>query len=65
MWVEVFKICVDIMSILRIITGLTYNEINVLFFCIILPIYTLYLFILSYKARKKLYLLQKPNSHPK
>jgi hypothetical protein len=65
MWDEVFNICVDIMSILGDLTGLSYNEINVVFFCILWPLHTLYLFILSYKARKALYLLQKPNSYPK
>ena len=65
MWDELFYICVDIMSILGDLTGLTYNEINVLVFCLIWPLHTLYLFILSYKARKALYLLQKPNSYPK
>jgi len=65
MWDELFYICVDIMSILGDLTGLTYNEINVLVFCLIWPLHTLYLFILAYKARKELYLLQKPHSHPK
>jgi hypothetical protein len=65
MWDEVFNICVDIMSFLGKLTGLTYNEINVLVFCVIWPLHTLYLFILSYKARKALYLLQKPHSYPK
>ena len=65
MWDEVFNICVDIMSILGDLTGLSYNEINVIFICILWPLYTIYLFILSYKARKALYLLQKPNFSPK
>ena len=65
MWDTVFAICVNIMSYLGDLTGLTYNEINVVVFCILWPLHTLYLFILSYKARKALYLLQKPNSYPK
>jgi hypothetical protein len=65
MWDQVFNICVDIMSFLGKLTGLTYNEINVVVFCILWPLHTLYLFILSYKARKAAYLLQKPNSYPK
>ena len=65
MWDQIFGICVDIMSFLGDLTGLTYNEINVLVFCILWPLHTIYQFILSYKARKALYLLQKPNSYPK
>ncbi len=65
MWDTVFAICVNIMSYLGDLTGLTYNEINVVVFCILWPLHTLYLFILSYKARKAHYLLQKPNSSPK
>lgn len=53
------------MSTLGGLTGLTYNEINVVVFCILWPLHTLYLFFLSYKARKTLYLLQNPNSNPK
>jgi hypothetical protein len=65
MWDIVFNICVDIMSTLGGLTGLSYNEINVVVFCILWPLHTLYLFFLSYKARKTLYLLQNPNSNPK
>lgn len=65
MWDNVFNMCVDIMLFLGDITGLSYNEINVLVFCIIWPLYTIYLLILSYKARRALYLFQNPNSNPK
>ena len=65
MWDIVFNICVYIMSTLGGLTGLTYNEINVVVFCILWPLHTLYLFFLYYKARKTLYLLQNPNSNPK
>jgi hypothetical protein len=65
MWDQVFRICVDTMSFLGNLTGLSYNEINVILFCLIWPLHTIYLFILSFKARKGLYLLQKPNSYPK
>jgi hypothetical protein len=65
MWDKVFNICVDIMLFLGDLTGLSYNQINVLVFCILWPLHTIYLFILSYRARKAIYLLQKPNSKPK
>ncbi len=65
MWDELFYICVDILSILGDLTGLTYNQINVLVFCLFWPLHTIYLFTLSYRARKKLYLLNKPNTKPK
>ena len=51
---ELFLICVDIMTMLGDLTGLTYNEINVLVFCFIWPAHTLYLFFLSYRARRTL-----------
>ena len=62
---ELFYICVDILSILGDLTGMTYNQINVLVFCVLWPLHTLYLFVLSYRARRKLCLLNKPNSKPK
>jgi len=65
MWDKVFNICVDIMLFLGDLTGLSYNQINVLVFCILWPLHTIYLFILSYRARKAIYLLQKPNSKTK
>ena len=51
---ELFWICVDIMNYIGELTGLTYNEINVLVFCFIWPAHTLYLFFLSYRARRTL-----------
>ena len=65
MWDNVFNMCVDILVFLGNLTGLSYTEINVLIFCIIWPLYTLYLLILSYKARRALYLFRNPDSNPK
>jgi len=65
MWDNVFNICVDILVFLGDITELTYNEINVLVFCIIWPLYTIYLLLHSYKARRALYLFRNPDSNPK
>lgn len=60
MWDELFYICVDILSILGDLTGLTYNQINVLIFCLIWPLHTIYLFTLSYRARKRLFEFNNP-----
>ena len=65
MWDKVFNICVDIMSYLADLTGLTYNQINVLVFCVLWPLHTIYLFALSYRARKALLKLKYPNSKPR
>jgi hypothetical protein len=65
MWDQVFRICVDIMSFLGDLTGLSYNEINVLVFCVLWPLHTIYLFTLSYKARRALYFYKNPDGSPK
>jgi hypothetical protein len=41
---EIFDKCVDILIFLGNITGLTYKEINVLIFCIIWPLLTIFFF---------------------
>jgi hypothetical protein len=65
MWDQIFNICVEIMYFLGDLTGLAYNEINVLVFCILWPLHSIYLFILSYKARRALYLFKNPDASPK
>jgi len=44
---EIFNICVDILVYIANITGLTYEEVNVIIFCFLWPVLTVYLF---YKA---------------
>jgi hypothetical protein len=65
MWDQIFSICVEIMYFLGDLTGLSYNEINVLIFCAMWPLHTIYLFTLSYKARRALYLYKNPDGSPK
>lgn len=43
----IFDACVDLLLFIANITGLSYEEVNVIIFCIIWPLLTIYLF---YKA---------------
>ena len=65
MWDQIFNICVEIMYFLGDLTGLAYNEINVLVFCVLWPLHTVYLFKLSYRARKALYIYNNPGASSK
>jgi len=49
---EIFDKCVDILIFLGSITGLTYKEINVLIFCIIWPLLTIFLFWKAFFSKK-------------
>lgn len=50
-----FQYCVDVIKKLSLITGLTYQEINIYLFVIIHPLITLYFFIL-YRKYKTMYM---------
>ena len=45
---KVFDACVDILYFLANSTGLTYKQINVIIFCILWPILTIFLFWKAY-----------------
>ena len=54
-----FDICVAVLLELAEWTGLTYQEINVLIFCIIWPIMTIFLIVLVNTQREKIRILQE------
>ena len=54
----VFYACVVFLEGLAQLTGLTYNQVNVLIFCILWPILTVYLFMKVTKQRIKIKELQ-------
>jgi|GEM_PF-720306 len=64
MWDTIFFWCVYVLDYGANLTGLTYNRINVIIFCILWPLFTLYWFILSYRARKQIYRLLHPTDMP-
>ena len=59
---QIFSACVLLLIDLAKATGLTYKEINVIIFCILWPIFTLYLILMLLRQRdeiKKLKILKK------
>jgi hypothetical protein len=51
---QVFNLCVDLLLWLGDLTGLGYNGINVLIFCVIWPVFTLLLMYVVYVQRKEI-----------
>lgn len=48
----IFNICVTMLYDLAEATGLTYKQINVLIFCILWPVFTIFLVILTGRQRR-------------
>lgn len=64
---SIFDLCVLFLSKFAKLLGITYNELNVLVFCIIWPIFTIFLIVRLVLLKKKLgslnlkYLMLKKN----
>ncbi len=56
---EIFNLCVDFLVWLARLTGMTYNEINVVIFVIIWPLFSIIMFIIIIIQHKKIIKLKK------
>lgn len=50
---ELFQKCVDLLMYLAHVLNMTYEEVNILIFCIIWPALTIFLFLKAYVLNKK------------
>ena len=51
---SVFELCVKFLNILAELSGLSYQQVNVIIFCIIWPVVTIYLIYKVIKLKKQL-----------
>jgi hypothetical protein len=51
---SIFNVCVRFLSNLAKLLGVTYNEVNVWIFCIIWPIFTIFLIVRLIQLKRKI-----------
>lgn len=55
----IFRLCVNALLELAELTGTTYNEINVIIFCFLMPAVFIWLLVVIYRQRVKIKELSK------